>query len=303
MTSWTEAELPPGAAYRGATVEALKRRRDAEGDKYFPSVFNPGTLSRRGPIRVAEDRIPANKSQDGRPGFNMYYELHGEGPIHLVFLMGLNNSCFGWLDQVDEFGHDPRYSVLVLDNRGYGNTDAPHTRYTTSAFAEDVADVFQHLGWTEPRSVHLVGVSMGGMIALEMCRRYSERFASATLLSTTAGDAHNLPPIKGLGMIVLSVSEQIVGAGSPLNRIKRVLDVLFPQEWLDAKSPTDPHGRTNRELVLPVFLWRFNFARRPTLHGALSQMAASLTHHVPAEELGRIDKTVPRIQVITGNGA
>jgi len=53
------------------------------------------------------------------------------------------------------------------------------------------------LGWTEKRSLHLVGQSLGGMIAQELSYRVPERFISLTLCVTTAGGfpLFNIPPV------------------------------------------------------------------------------------------------------------
>lgn len=53
--------------------------------------------------------------------------------------------------------------------------------------AQDVIEVLDHVGWTESRSVHVVGISMGGMISLELAKVIPERIASLTLISTTSG--------------------------------------------------------------------------------------------------------------------
>jgi pimeloyl-ACP methyl ester carboxylesterase len=39
--------------------------------------------------------------------------------------------------------------------------------------AKDVLEVLDHLGWTSERQLHILGVSMGGMIALEIVRSYA----------------------------------------------------------------------------------------------------------------------------------
>lgn len=97
----------------------------------------------------------------------------------------LNSTSFSWAPQVEHFGRDPRYSILVFDNRGVGNSGTPRGPYTcvtlshlsisitqmcvtprrTSGMAEDVIVLLDYLGWTEERSVHLLGLSLGGMIA------------------------------------------------------------------------------------------------------------------------------------------
>ena len=110
-----------------------------------------------------------------------------------------------WQRQTRDFGHTDasKYSCLILDNRGIGKSDTPLMRYTTSEMAKDVIEVLDHVGWTDPRSAHVVGVSMGGMISQEMARALHpavvtarlivhkasmipERIASLTLLSTAA---------------------------------------------------------------------------------------------------------------------
>lgn len=69
-----------------------------------------------------------------------------------------------------DFGHDQssKYSCLIFDNRGMGESDKPTIRYSTSEMAKDVLELLDHIGWTSSRQIHLVGISMGGMIAQEL---------------------------------------------------------------------------------------------------------------------------------------
>lgn len=46
----------------------------------------------------------------------------------------------------------------------------PRGLYKTSEMARDVLELLDHVGWTEPRSLHIDGVSMGGMISQELVR-------------------------------------------------------------------------------------------------------------------------------------
>lgn len=63
-----------------------------------------------------------------------------------------------------------------------GDSDTPLLRYTTSEMAKDVIELVDHLGWTGERELHVVGVSMGGMISQELVR--------------TLPFIHGQPPIK-----------------------------------------------------------------------------------------------------------
>jgi pimeloyl-ACP methyl ester carboxylesterase len=84
--------------------------------------------------------------------------------------MGLGSMMTAWQRQTKDFGHDQgnKYTCLIFDNRGMGESDKPSMRYTTSEMAKDAFEVVNHIGWTAPRSLHIVGISLGGMIIQEM---------------------------------------------------------------------------------------------------------------------------------------
>lgn len=90
--------------------------------------------------------------------------------------MGLGALKWYWQRQTQDFGHDQssKYSCLIFDNRGMGESDTPLMRYSTSEMAKDTLELLDHVGWTGPKSVHVVGISMGGMIAQEMVRMFVE---------------------------------------------------------------------------------------------------------------------------------
>lgn len=88
--------------------------------------------------------------------------------------MGLGALKSGWQNQTRHFGHThaSQYSNLIFDNRGIGESDKPLQRYSTSEMARDTVELVDHLGWTKPRQLHVVGISMGGMIAQELVTRF-----------------------------------------------------------------------------------------------------------------------------------
>lgn len=53
-----------------------------------------------------------------------------------------------------------------------GESDKPIMRYSTSELAKDTLEVCSHLGWTNKRDLHVIGISMGGMVAQEMVRYF-----------------------------------------------------------------------------------------------------------------------------------
>ena len=113
--------------------------------------------------------------------------------------MGLAGVKTAWQRQTRHFGHDrSQYSVLIVDNRGVGESDRPFCRYTTSSMALDYLEVLTHLSWVSPdwsvsppssppsRGLHLVGISLGGMIAQEVAYRIPSHLTSLSLLCTAA---------------------------------------------------------------------------------------------------------------------
>jgi alpha-beta hydrolase superfamily lysophospholipase len=84
--------------------------------------------------------------------------------------MGLGGMKYAWQRQTKDFAHNKgdQYSSLVTDNRGIGDSDKPTSRYSTSAMAADLVEVLDHIGWTGKRELHVIGISMGGMIAQEI---------------------------------------------------------------------------------------------------------------------------------------
>jgi 3-oxoadipate enol-lactonase len=110
----------------------------------------------------------------------LYYEEHGEGEP-LLLLMGLGVPIEGWIRQTPHFAR--RYRTILLDNRGIGRSGKPLGAYTATAMARDAIHVLDHL---KIPKAHLVGLSMGGMIAMELAARHPERVKSAVLASTCA---------------------------------------------------------------------------------------------------------------------
>jgi len=116
-------------------------------------------------------------------GIRIYYEWHGEvGGTPLVLVMGLGSDSSAWRFQLAALA--PRYRVLVFDNRGVGQSDAPDVPYTTRGLADDLVGLLDGLG---VERAHLLGLSMGGAIAQEAVLATPERFASLQLHATWAG--------------------------------------------------------------------------------------------------------------------
>ncbi|MEX6504195.1 alpha/beta fold hydrolase [Pseudomonas zhanjiangensis] len=95
-------------------------------------------------------------------GCQLHYEQFGQGaPVVLVH--GLGSSTRDWEYQIAALAR--RYRVIALDLRGHGRSDKPRERYSIAGFAADVAALIEHLALGP---VHLVGISMGGMVGFQI---------------------------------------------------------------------------------------------------------------------------------------
>ncbi|KAI0340512.1 alpha/beta-hydrolase [Trametopsis cervina] len=270
-----------------------------------PTIFDATTCVRKGLCPVSSIR---NKD-DPLESHSLYFEQHGTGPEKVIFIMGLNSSSFAWEWQVKHFAQIPTYSLLVFDNRGVGNSGSPRGPYTTSGMAEDAIALLNYVGWAEHRDLHVVGVSLGGMIAqgndynsclslLELASRIPERIISLTLIVTTPGGGQwpNLPPWKGLASLVRLMFIKDIDT-----KIHTILEMIVPLEWLSLPAEDDPQGRTNREVLLEVYRRRIATTRPQKFIGHVSQMAAALTHHVTPERLREISRSIPKVLILTGD--
>lgn len=87
----------------------------------------------------------------------------------------------------------------------------------------------------------------------------------------------------------------------PTKKIPIILPMIFPVAWLAEKAEDDPAGRTNREVQIEAFLKRVAITAPQTFLGAISQMAAGLTHHVSASRLRTISASIPKVLIVTGD--
>ena len=110
------------------------------------------------------------------------YRLEGEGPETVVLINGLADDLETWVYQVDALVA-AGFRVLRFDNRGIGKSSKPAGPYTTELFARDAKALVDQLGLS---NFHLMGVSMGGMIAQEYALAFADDLKSLTLACTYA---------------------------------------------------------------------------------------------------------------------
>ena len=110
------------------------------------------------------------------------YKLEGDGEDTIVLVNGLADDLETWVLQVDDF-LAAGYRVLRFDNRGIGSSSKPAGPYSSRMLADDAKALADSLGIT---GFHLMGVSMGGMIAQEYALAYPADLRSVTFACTYA---------------------------------------------------------------------------------------------------------------------
>jgi pimeloyl-ACP methyl ester carboxylesterase len=111
----------------------------------------------------------------------LYYELKGEG-FPLVMINGGNENLDCWDPRLIE-ELSKKLKLVLFDNRGAGRTDESDKEYTLSLLAEDTVGLMEALGIPK---AHILGISMGGMIAQELAINHPEKVSKLVLCSTSS---------------------------------------------------------------------------------------------------------------------
>jgi len=117
-------------------------------------------------------------------GAKLYWDEQGAGEP-LLLIMGLSYPSYMWHRSRPVLAN--RYRTIAFDNRGVGQSDVPPGPYSIALMASDAVAVLDAAG---VESAHILGYSMGGMIAQEFALQYPSRVRSLILGCTAAGGPH-----------------------------------------------------------------------------------------------------------------
>lgn len=204
----------------------------------------------------------------------LYYEIHGKG-YPLILIRGFGSNADHWYCQVPAFSE--RYAVVVFDNRGIGRSDKPDIPYTMSMMAEDTVGLMDAL---DLPMAHILGISMGGMIAQEIALRYQQRVHGLVLGCTNCGGRRAIPPSDEV--LTLLIRYARTGARGDGRKIAKI---LFTERTI----------RNNSEVVERYQEMSEKFSPSPQI---MAHQFEAIQGHDSWEELVRIGS--PTL-VITGS--
>ncbi|MEO8457822.1 MAG: alpha/beta hydrolase [Chloroflexota bacterium] len=127
--------------------------------------------------------MPTIKAGD----INLEYSTEGSGPP-LLLIMGFGGSLKDWGEPFLE-NLRKHFTVTRFSNRGTGRSDPAIQPFTIRTMADDASNLIDALGLGRP---HVLGISMGGMIAQELVLNYPEKVNGLVLGCTTCGPAHGV---------------------------------------------------------------------------------------------------------------
>jgi len=210
-------------------------------------------------------------------GCRLSATVSGSGPP-VVFIQGVGLHGDGWLPQVSRL--DRAYACMRFDNRGIGRSLPLGSALSVERMAEDVRALMDAAGWGD---AHVVGHSLGALVALELALGSPRRVRSLALLCASAA---------GRDLVRLSWWSLWVGlrmkVGQRPQRRRAFLEMVMP-----ASSLIDADHEAMAASLAPLF--GYDLADQPPI--ALRQAAAARAYSA-AQRLGGLP-AVPTM-VMTG---
>ena len=136
----------------------------------------------------------------------------GRGKPWLVLIQGLGFDRSGWAPVISPLSR--RFRLVLIDNRGSGRSTTADRKFTVADMAVDVTAVLDR---SRIARAHVLGASLGGMVAQELAIRFPQRVDRLVLACTTPGWPYGYP------MPRASVQRMTAAASLPVEAAQRSL--------------------------------------------------------------------------------
>jgi pimeloyl-ACP methyl ester carboxylesterase len=113
-----------------------------------------------------------------------FYKLNQKKGIPIVFIHGVGLDHNIWDPQINEFDN----TVLIYDILGHGRTPLNKEKISFDDFSDQIIDLIDELKFSK---IHLIGFSIGSLIARNFATRFSDRLKSLTLLCSIFNRSDN----------------------------------------------------------------------------------------------------------------
>jgi pimeloyl-ACP methyl ester carboxylesterase len=169
-----------------------------------------------------------------RDGTRLAWDSDGEGPAVLL-LHGIGSSRRKWGPHVAQLVA-AGYRVVRVDLRGFGDSETPPGKYVMDDFVGDMVALVEGVGLDR---FHLVGHSLGGMIAQRYLIDRPERVRSVSLVSTTS---HNGRRASAIARLMVTLAEHGFDAVLRDGRVRAEAEAIV-LEAFPAGTPLSMLGR------------------------------------------------------------
>ncbi len=199
-------------------------------------------------------------------GVDLAYELSGTGP-RVLFCNGSGGTLDGSRPLLSLVGRD--VELLAFDQRGLGASGPPPAPYGMGRLAADAVGLLDAVGWDAPA---VVGMSFGGMVALELAVTAPDRVGRLALLCTSAGGAGGSSyPLHEL---------ELLPPGERAAARARLIDDRFDDAWLGSH----PHDRALVDLLAAP-----DADEDPVVTAGRRAQLEARRHHDVWDRLGSVD--------------
>jgi pimeloyl-ACP methyl ester carboxylesterase len=173
---------------------------------------------------------------------HIYYEILGQGEP-LVMIMGRTGNLDWW---------DPRmiselkkyFTLILFDNRGTGRSEKGEKPFSIKLFADDTVGLMDALGIAK---ANILGISLGGAIAIEIALSYPEKVKKLVLASTTCGSSKG---VVGPGAVApIQVLDKL--EANPREFLEEMLRRSISEEWI-RENPCLFQDMLRQVLIVPI---------------------------------------------------